>query len=203
MKIKLPKIKKSDLILNSQRIYLRPLKRKDAQDIYQNIKFKKVLKNLLAAPHPYHLKDAKKFIRGHQRLDKNLSYFVFGIILKKTDRLIGCLGLHHVNYLHKNAELGYWSGPKYWNQGYMTEAGRLVLGFAFRKLKIHRVWADAFTDNPGSQRVLEKLGFKKEGVRREQWLRFGQRKSDVCFGVLDREFENKKQGRATIENVSR
>ncbi len=190
MKIKLPKIKKSDLILNGERIYLRPLKQKDTFDIYQNIRFKKVLKNLLAVPYPYHFKDAKKFVRGHQRLDKGLSYFVFGIIHKKNDCLIGCTGLHHVDYFHKTAELGYWLGPRFWNHGYMTEAGKLVLNFAFRKLKLHRVSANVFTDNLGSQRVLEKLGFKKEGVSRERWLRCSQQKSDIHFSILACEFKN-------------
>jgi RimJ/RimL family protein N-acetyltransferase len=188
MKNKKPEIKRQDLFLDGERIYLRPLKQKDAIDIYQNIRFKKVIKNLLVVPYPYHLKDAKEFVRSRQRLDKKLSYFVFGIILKKTNRLIGCIGLHHVNYLHKNAELGYWLGPKFWHQGYMTEAGKLILGFAFKKLKLQRVFADVFSTNLASQRVLKKLGFKKDGVRRKHWQRLGQWKTGFCFGILKEEY---------------
>ena len=70
----------------------------------------------------------------------------------------------------------------------MTEAGKLVLNFAFKKLKLRRVYGSAFSDNPASQRVFEKLGFKREGVSRQAYWRFGRWRDGVDYGLLKSEF---------------
>ena len=187
-KRKILKIKISDLKLIGERIILRSLKFSDAKNIYLNIQDKRIVENTLRIPWPYKLGDATGFIKATQKSQRKKSEFVFGIELKDKKEVVGCIGLHHVDFEHKNTEIGYWLGSKYWNQGIMTEAGKLVLNFAFKKLKLHRVWGDAFSNNLASQKVFEKLGFKKEGFRRQVCWRFGRWKDDVCFGLLAEEF---------------
>lgn len=185
-KIKVPKIKISDLKLKGRRIVLRPLKMSDAKDIYLNIQDKRIAENTLSIPWPYKLKDAKNFILKAQKTLGQRKDFTFGIELNNTKEIIGCIGLHKVNFEHKNAEIGYWLSSNYWNQGIMTEAGRLILKFAFKKLKLHRVYGFAFSDNPASQKVLEKLGFKKEGLHRQAHFRFGRFRDNISYGLLDK-----------------
>lgn len=187
--MKIPKIKNSDLKLEGERILLRPLKMSDAKDIYFNIQDKKIAQNTLRIPWPYRLKDAKNFIKESQRSLKKRKNFVFGIELKDKKEVVGVISLDNVDFEHRHGEIGYWLGKKYRGKGLMVEAGKLVLNFAFKKLKLHRVDAGVFSDNLASQKVLKKLGFKKEGVRRHWRFKFGRWRDDVMYSILENEWK--------------
>lgn len=190
-KLKIPKIKKSDLILIGKRIILRPLKLSDAKDIYFNIQDKRIAENTSLIPWPYKLKDARNFVQKKQKSYQKKSNFAFGIELRSKKGVIGCISLDKVNFEHKNAEIGYWLGSRYWGQGITTEAGKLILNFAFKKIKLHRVYGFAFSDNPVSQIVFKNLGFKKEGFLRQTYWRFGRWRDDFQYGLLSKEFFKK------------
>lgn len=68
---------------------------------------------------------------------------------------------------HK-AEMGYWLGRKYWGGGMMTDAVKSIVSFGFKNLKLHRIYAGVFLFNKGSARVLEKNGFKLEGISKKE-----------------------------------
>ncbi len=191
-KIKIPKIKKSDLKLIGKRIILRPLRISDAKDIYFNIQEKRIAENTSLIPWPYRLKDAKNFLKKRQKSYRNKSHFTFGIELRDRKGVIGCISLDKVNFEHQNAEIGYWLGSKYWGRGIMTEAGKLILNFAFKKLKLHRIYGFSFGDNPASQIIFKNSGFKKEGFLRQAHWRFGRWRDDVCYGLLSKEFFKNK-----------
>jgi RimJ/RimL family protein N-acetyltransferase len=190
-KIKIPKVKISELRLIGERIILRPLKISDAKDIFFNIQDKKIAENTLRIPWPYRLKDAINFIKNSQKSLKKRKGFIFGIELKEKKEVVGVISLENVDFEHRHAEVGYWLGKKYRGKGIMTEAGKLVLNFAFEKLKLHRVDAGVFSDNLISQKVLKKLGFKKEGVRRHWRLKFGRWKDDILYSILENEYYKK------------
>jgi RimJ/RimL family protein N-acetyltransferase len=67
----------------------------------------------------------------------------------------------------RRGELAFWIHPAEWEEGYATAASALLLDHAFGRLGLHRVRARAYADNGPSHRVLEKLGFREEGVDRE------------------------------------
>jgi RimJ/RimL family protein N-acetyltransferase len=90
---------------------------------------------------------------------------------------------------HRRAELGYWLGVAFWNRGYMTEAVRRVVAFAFAELGLHRVQAHALVRNPGSWRVMEKAGMAREGVLRGYVHKGGVFEDIVAYAVLRPEFE--------------
>lgn len=79
--------------------------------------------------------------------------------------------------------------PDYWGNGYATEATRLAVTYTFDELNAHRVEAMVQPDNPASERVLEKLGFQKEGVRRDFFYKEGEYKDVRVWGLLADEFE--------------
>lgn len=68
--------------------------------------------------------------------------------------------------------------------GYATEAASAVCGVAIRRLKLHRIDASVFDFNPRSMRVLHKLGFKREGKKREVLFRDGRWHDEVSLGLL-------------------
>lgn len=176
------------LELNGNTIKIRKLKFSDAMDIYKNVKDKEVIKWTLSIPYPYPKDGAIKFIRkSHYKIKKKKSYD-FGVVFKKTNRVIGIVSFNHVDWENKNAELGCWLGKKYWRQGLMTEAVKLILKFGFKKLKLHRIFAGLFEGNIASKKLLEKCGFKLEGKIRETRYRRKKWHNELTFGILRSEF---------------
>lgn len=82
--------------------------------------------------------------------------------LKSERRLIGVFTLRAKIDESQTAEFGFAFNRSYWNRGYATEAARTVVGTAFQRLRLHRVWAGCDTRNVGSYRVMEKLGMRRE-----------------------------------------
>lgn len=84
----------------------------------------------------------------------------------------------------RTAELGYWLGEPYWNRGIATEAGRSIVAYAFEQLDVGRVEAAVFEWNPASMRVLEKLGFAREGILRRSAYKDGLMIDRVMYACI-------------------
>jgi len=82
------------------------------------------------------------------------------------DALIGACGLNDINAAHGRGELGYWLLPGHWGRGIASECVGAVLEHAFSAMLLHRVGADVDVDNYASRRLLDRLGFRLEGLRR-------------------------------------
>ena len=63
-----------------------------------------------------------------------------------------------------DCEVGYWVGKPYWNKGICTEALRQMLDYCINEKHFENIWADHFTGNPASGRVMEKCGFVDTGM---------------------------------------
>lgn len=109
---------------------------------------------------------------GRSAHDANGEWTVLrcGITLKPGDTVIGGVSLHNWSKEHNRAELGYEVSRPYWRQGIASEAVRAVLRFAFEELRLHRVEAFPTMDNLASVRLLERLGFTREGTARDVLL---------------------------------
>lgn len=110
----------------------------------------------------------------------------FGIELRATGELIGNAALHHFFEENRRCEIGYALGSRHWGQGYAGEALRALLDYGFRTLDLNRVEADIDPRNGASGRVLEKLGFRKEGYMPERWIVAGELCDTVNYGLLKR-----------------
>lgn len=85
--------------------------------------------------------------------------------------------------------MGYLLGRPYWGKGYMAEAAKELIRYAFEVLDLHRIEADIDPRNRPSARVLERNGFLKEGLLRERWI-VGEEVSDTAFyGLLRKDWE--------------
>ena len=81
--------------------------------------------------------------------------------------VIGLIGLHTWQQHHRRAELGYDLATPYWGRGLATEAARAVIDYGFGAMALHRIQAHTIADNHRSVRLLERLGFRREGTMRE------------------------------------
>ncbi|WP_064971715.1 GNAT family N-acetyltransferase [Ornithinibacillus californiensis] len=90
----------------------------------------------------------------------------FGIVWKETQEFIGTIGIHNYSPAMKRAEIGFELHPDFWRKGILSEALASILEYCFVELGLYRVGAITFPDNLASNRLLEKAGFKQEGVLR-------------------------------------
>lgn len=172
-------------------IDLRRLTIKDAPSIYENVKDKAIVRYTINIPHPYHLSDARRFIKYSLKVYKEKTAYVFGVELKDTKSIIGIISLSKVNKKNKNCELGYWLGKKYWDKGIMSSAVKIALEFAFNKLNLHRVYARTFASNSASLRVLEKNRFMLEGILYETYWRNNHWHNLFLYGLLKDDYNKK------------
>lgn len=139
----------------------------DAQPVQKHVNDKSVIRSIANLPYPYTLKDAKDWLKKkddehHQKEPRNI---VFAIEIDGV--AAGSIGLHEIIRGHK-AELSYWLGREFWGGGIMTDAVKKVAYFGFKELKLRRIYAGVFLFNKGSTRVLEKNGFKIEGISKKE-----------------------------------
>ncbi|GMA64192.1 GNAT family N-acetyltransferase [Alicyclobacillus fastidiosus] len=112
--------------------------------------------------------------------------YVFGVFLTSTDDLIGIVSLTEVmRGPLQSCWLGYSLDKAYNGRGYTTEAVRLVVDYAFRVLKLHRIEAGVMPHNRGSIRVLEKSGFEKEGLSKKNVLINGKWEDHLHFAIVN------------------
>lgn len=105
------------------------------------------------------------------------------LAILRRGALIGAVGLV-VSTKDRHGELGYWLGARHRGEGYATEAARALVRWAFRRWKLRRVFAQVLAGNKASVRVLEKIGFLREGVRRKHIRKGGRWYDAHQFGLL-------------------
>ena len=104
------------------------------------------------------------------------------------DRVIGTCTLFRFDPRHRRAEVGYALRSDHWGRGLASEAVSLAIDWALRTLDLHRVEADIDPRNDASRRVLERLGFRSEGVLRERFFVGDSATDSELFGVLATEW---------------
>jgi ribosomal-protein-serine acetyltransferase len=102
--------------------------------------------------------------------------------------LCGVLRLNYFEPLHRKAALSYFLGAEHQGRGIVTRAARVVLGYAFEQLNLHRIELRCDTRNQASMRVAERLGFTREGELREAELLWGHLANLYVYGLLRPEF---------------
>lgn len=116
----------------------------------------------------YTLDTQLKMIEDGIRQRENDTRYSFGIFLIETEELIGNVTLSEIlRGSLQSCLIGYSMDEMHNGKGYMTEAVSLAVDFGFNELKLHRIEAGVMPHNLGSIKVLEKVGFQKEGIARK------------------------------------
>ncbi len=152
---------------------LREWKLSDAKSLASTINNKKILENLRnGIPYPYTEKDGEEFINAMLFADKN-STFAFAIDIE--GKAVGSIGIFRRANIHfRTAELGYYLAEEYWGKGIMTKAVKQACKYVFDNSDILRIYAEPFAYNTASCRVLEKAGFKFEGLMKANAIKNGK-----------------------------
>lgn len=173
--------------LETERLSLRPFLLSDASDVQRLAGDRAIADTTLNVPHPYEDGMAEAWISGLQTRVEDGDLSVFAVTLKTGSELVGAVTLR-IDQSMNRASLGYWIGKPYWDVGYCTEAAIRLVQFGFEELKLHRLHAEHLDRNPGSGRVLQKIGMVKEGIARQHMKKWDRYEDLVLYGLLRSEW---------------
>jgi [ribosomal protein S5]-alanine N-acetyltransferase len=147
--------------IETERLVLRKPHPDDALAIFEGwAQDKEVTRYLTWRPHA-RIEQTQEFVQSCLLAWEHQTRFPYMITLKETRQVIGMIDPRIEG---PKVGIGYGAAPAYWGQGYMTEAARAIIAWAFGQPSIYRVYATTDIENVGSQRVLEKVGMQCEGL---------------------------------------
>ncbi|MEM1219231.1 MAG: GNAT family N-acetyltransferase [Bacteroidota bacterium] len=154
--------------LYTPRLILRKLEVEDIPSLLQQANNPKIADRIVNIPYPYEEPTAVFRLSYVVQGFKQKNRYVFTIISKEREHLIGEISLH---ILEKNklGEIGYWLGEEFWGQGLTSEAVAAITTFAFTEIGLTSLTATTNQDNLASMRVLEKAGFQQIGQKGNLW----------------------------------
>ena len=177
-----------DRLLHGVRVHLTPLTSRDLPVMAQWYQDTGFLRLFDADPaYPRAESELSEWLEARHR---SRDGYMFGIRLIDRNELIGLVELDGISWANGVCGMSIAIGERgYWRKGYGQEAARLLLGFAFGELNLHRVQATILGYNERSIRMFERLGFQREGAFREFLHRDGQRFDMYLYGLLRAEWE--------------
>ena len=173
--------------IETKRLRLSPFTLDDAGEVQRLASDRDIASTTLHMPHPYENGMAEQWISTHREKYEKGEEVNFAITHREKGFLIGAIGLNIIRQ-HERAELGYWIGKPYWNQGYCAEAGQAVLRYGLEALGLNRICAYHYKRNPASGRVLRKIGLKYEGCLKQHIKKWGKFEDCETYGILRSEY---------------
>jgi len=172
--------------INTGRLRLRRISENDLEALFNIFSDPQVMRYWSTPPLADRQAAVSLLHEIHNLFDRRLM-LKWGIALLDNDQLIGTATLFNLNFENGRAEIGYGLGSRHWRNGYMNEALRALLFYAFDVLELRRLEADVDPRNAGSIRTVERLGFRQEGLLRERWHVNGEIQDSLFYGLLRRE----------------
>lgn len=170
-------------VLDTPRLILRKMRLTDADDMFAYARDPEVSQYLVWTPHRS-IEETRGYLQYViSEYDQGLMQD-WGIEHRQTGAFIGTAGYFFWDESHRRAELHYCLAKAYWRQGLMPEALRAIIAFGFERMGLHRVEAKTFPANSGSERVLQKIGMRYEGIMREGLYAKGAFHDLKCFALL-------------------
>ena len=174
--------------LHTARLRLRPFNDTDADPLFALHSSAYVLRYWDAPPWSERAR-AERFLTACRQMEEEGSGARLAMDRVSDSSFLGWCSLTRWNPDYRSASLGYCLGDAAWGHGYATEAARSVLQWAFATLDLNRVQAETDTRNAASARVLEKLGFVREGTLREDCVVNGEVSDSWVYGLIRRQWQ--------------
>lgn len=160
---------------------LRPWHPADAESLVRHANNRKVWLNMRDAfPHPYMPSDALDWI-ARSRAARPVTSFAIVV----SGNAVGGLGFElRTDVERYSAEVGYWLGEEFWGRGIATAALKAATPYALQTYKLNRIHALPFSENAASIRVLEKAGYRREGVLQRSAFKNGRFQDQVIYAFV-------------------
>ncbi|WP_391203533.1 GNAT family N-acetyltransferase [Psychrobacillus sp. L4] len=176
-------------VLISERVFLREMDEKDWIDVHVYASQEMVCQYQPWGPNTKteSMDFVKQVLRDAKKEDR--TRFVFAIIEKETERMIGAGEFNIRDNRNKTGEIGYIINPDFWGKGVATEVAKLLIGFGFKQFQLHRIYATCDPRNIASFKVLEKVGMTLEGRMREDLLIKDGWRDSLVYSILEQEWK--------------
>jgi [ribosomal protein S5]-alanine N-acetyltransferase len=175
--------------LGTERLILRAVSMNDVDDVFAYASRPEVTRYTIFDYHRLRI-ESETFVRsvldGYARGVPP----VWAIESREAARIIGTIAMKNLSEADSRVEVGYAIGPEFWGRGYVAEALRAVLAYAFGTMKLNRVEAKVVPAHTASRRVLEKCGFQFEGVLRQHEFVKGEFNDIAVYSILRSEYES-------------
>lgn len=148
-----------EVIIETERLILRPRKLEDVDDMVEGLNNLNVSKWLSEFPYPYTKEDAIKAINK-----KRNNAYIFSIVLKENKKVIGGVGIIITDPIEKIGKGGIWINEKYQKKGYGKEAFKARIKFAFEELNLSKIEDGFFVDNEKSRDMQLSIGYRETGI---------------------------------------
>jgi RimJ/RimL family protein N-acetyltransferase len=181
--------------LRGERVSLRQLREEDADALFHVFSDPEVTRYWSSPPMTDRI-EARALLAEIDTLREEGTLLQWGIVEAGGGSVVGTATLADINREHRRAELGFALRRGLWGRGLASEAVSLLLDQAFGAMGLHRIEADTDPGNQSAMRLLERLGFRREGYLPQRWFVGGQWHDTVLFGLLkpdwrpDRRVEN-------------
>jgi ribosomal-protein-alanine N-acetyltransferase len=169
--------------LETERLILRETSDADAPALFELYRDPEMTRFVTFSTHAS-VEDTKGFIGWMANAFRQKDSIRWGIVLKETNDLIGTGGLHFWKRELRMAEVGYHIGRAFWGRGYATEALYALVDFGFQRMNLNRIEGRHNAGNHASGRVMEKVGFQREGIWRQREIKDGKLVDVVQFALL-------------------
>lgn len=175
-------------VIETERLILRKVTMRDAADMYRYTQDREVARHVLWDAHQS-LWETRAYVRFLLYQYRNGLPGSWGIVLRETGCVVGTIGCMSYSAENATVEVGYSLSREHWGKGLMTEALAAVIDETFRTLKLNRIEAMHFTDNPASGRVMAKCGMTHEGHMRGRIYCKGAFRDVEMWGILRHDWE--------------
>ena len=169
--------------LDTPRLQLRRLNASDGLGLF-NIFSNADVARYLSAPPMASPADAEKKLGDLMAQYASDSAFQLAVTRNDTGELIGTCTIWNIYLQNRRGEIGYVLAKPFWGNGYMSEALAALIDYIFDEKDFHRLEADIDPRNVPSATILERLGFKREGLMRERWIVAGEISDSALYGLL-------------------
>ncbi len=172
------------VFLEGDRVTLRPIEEEDLEFLQAQVNDPRIWRRI-GRSRPLNCEQERDFFENDVCSDDTV---VLLIVADATP--VGVVGLHSFDWEADSAELGYWVAPEHHEQGYGTDAAARLVAYGFDQLGLHRIAARVFERNEPSQRLLESLGFIREGTHRDVEFIDGAYRDAYWYGLLEDEWRS-------------
>lgn len=172
--------------LSTPRLNLRPLREDDAQALFAIWSDAQAMR-YFSFPPMSQLDEATDRIARKLRTAADGEALICVAELQSTGEVVGDCALFHADEPCRRAEIGFSLQRRNWGSGYMSEAASALIEHAFGVVRLRRIEADIDPRNTASARLLERLGFVREGLLRERWVVDGEVSDSALYGLLERD----------------
>ncbi|MDM8534890.1 GNAT family protein [Clostridiaceae bacterium HSG29] len=173
--------------LIGERLYLSPVNLDDVEKYAEWLNDLEISLYLTGTSEVYTNNKEREILES---LLKSETDILFAII-NNDNELIGNIGLHQIDYKNRKATFGIFIGEKdYWNNGYGTEAIKLLLNYGFYFLNLHNINLEVYSYNERAISCYKKIGFKEIGRRRESIILGGKFYDEITMDILSNEIKN-------------